>query len=49
MDGQFEKAQAADNNAEDQITTEFDRQERQMAWVQPMRVANHVTSQSRFI
>ena len=47
MDGQFDKAQAADLAAEEWLTIELDRQERQMAWMQPMTVVTHVRSQSR--
>lgn len=47
QDGQFDKAQAADEDAEEQLVTEFDQQERQMGWLQPIRYQTHVTSQSR--
>lgn len=46
QDGQFDKAQGADRNAEDQLLQEFDKLERQMGWAQPMRVQTHVTSRA---
>lgn len=47
QDGQFDKAEAMQNKAEGSLTTELDRQERQMGWIQPTIVSTHVTSQSR--
>ncbi len=44
MDGQIDKAGAMDALANDKQVQESDRQERQMAWVQPWRVSTHVTS-----
>ena len=50
MDGQFDKAEAANAQAESFLASEFDKQERQMGWVQPrFKVQTHVTSQPRFI
>lgn len=48
QDGQTEKADNADEQAEFQLTTQFDRQERQMGIQAPMKVATHVTSQPRY-
>lgn len=46
QDGQFEKAQVADQNADQQLQGEFDRMERQMGQMQPMRVQTHLTSRA---
>lgn len=48
QDGQAEKAEQADGNAEEQIATQFDVQERQNSNVTPWRVSTHITSQTRF-
>lgn len=48
MDGQNAKADGADANAESILELEFDRQERQMGWVQSTSYATHVTSQPRY-
>lgn len=48
MDGQLDKSAAMDNKAENYSMQESDRQERQMGWIPPMKVATWVTSQSRF-
>ncbi|HYB97515.1 MAG TPA: hypothetical protein VEC57_00080 [Candidatus Limnocylindrales bacterium] len=46
-DGQMDKAQGAEQVANNRLDQEFDRQERQMGWVLPMKVQTHVTSQAR--
>lgn len=48
QDGQTDKADNADETAEGQLASEFDRQERQMQNYMPLRVSTHVTSQPRY-
>ncbi len=48
QDGQFDKAQAAQQNAEQLLGGECDRLERQMGWAQPMRVQTHLTARSGY-
>lgn len=47
-DGQMDKAAGAEQVASNRLDTEFDRQERQMGDVLPMKVQTHVTSQARW-
>ena len=47
-DGQMDKATGAYGIAQDKMNTEFDKRERQMGDVLPMKVATHLTSRSAF-
>lgn len=48
QDGQTEKAETAVRQAEMQLATQFDRQERQMGIIPPIKISTHVTSQPRY-